>query len=163
MRGRYVALLVIVGAAVSCQPQPQQQEPTSLSQEDVVAIREFVASYRDVALAQDFEGLAAFYTADGVRNAPNAPPSEASPASLQAGYGGVTSFENAPEEIDGRGSLAYARGPYSITLAPEGAAESISDTGHYVAILRKQEDGRWLISYLIFNSDQPMPQPEAEE
>lgn len=161
MRGRYLALLVIVSAVVSCQP--QQQEPTSLSQEDVVAIREFVASYRDVALAQDFEGLAAFYTADGVRNPPNAPPSEASSASLRAGYGGVTSFENAPEEIDGRGSLAYARGPYSITLAPEGAAESISDTGHYVAILRKQEDGRWLISYLIFNSDQPMPQPEAEE
>ena len=161
MRGRYLALLVIVSAVVSCQP--QQQEPTSLSQEDVAAIREFVASYRDVALAQDFEGLVAFYTADGVRNAPNAPPSQASPASLQAGYGGVTSFENAPEEIDGRGSLAYARGPYSITLAPEGAAESISDTGHYMAILRKQEDGRWLISYLIFNSDQPMPQPEAEE
>ncbi len=161
MRGRYLALLVIVSAAVSCQP--QQQVPTSLSQEDVAAIGGFVASYRDVALAQDFEGLATFFTADGVRNPPNAPPSEASSASLQAAYGGVTSFENAPEEIDGRGSLAYARGSYSITLAPEGAAESISDTGHYVAILRKQEDGRWLISYLIFNSDQPMPQPEAEE
>lgn len=145
MRGGYLALLVIVSAVVSCQL--QQQEPTALSQEDIAAIREFVA----------------FYTADGVRNAPNAPPSEASPASLQAGYGGVTSFENAPEEIDGRGSLAYARGPYSITHAPEGAAESISDTGHYMAILRKQEDRRWLISYLIFNSDQPMPQPEAEE
>ena len=161
MRGRYLALLVIVSAAVSCQP--QQQEPTSLSQEDVAAIGGFVASYRNVALAQDFEQLATFFTADGVRNPPNAPPSEASSASLQAAYGGVTSFENAPEEIDGRGSLAYARGSYSITLAPEGAAESISDTGHYVAILRKQEDGRWLISYLIFNSDQPMPQPEAEE
>ena len=161
MRGRYLALLVIVSVAISCQP--QQQEPTSLSQEDVTAIREFAASYRDVALAQDFESLATFYTADGVRNAPNAPPSEASPASLRAGYGGVTSLENAPEEIDGRGSLAYARGSYSITLAPEGAAESISDTGHYVAILRKQEDGRWLMSYIIFNSDQPMPQPEAEE
>ncbi len=168
MRGPYLALLVIVSVAISCQP--QQQEPTSLSQEDVAAIRESVASYRDVALAQDFERLATFYTADGVRNAPNAPPSEASPASLRAGYGGVTSLENAPEEIDGRGSLAYARGRYSIIFvsrpippASEGEAESISDTGHYVAILRKQEDGRWLMSYLIFNSDQPMPQPEAEE
>ena len=161
MRGPYLALLVIVSVAISCQP--QQQEPTSLSQEDVAAIRESVASYRDVALAQDFERLATFYTEDGVRNAPNAPPSEASPASLRAGYGGVTRLENEPEEIDGRGSLAYARGSYSITLAPEGAAESISDTGHYVAILRKQGDGRWLISYLIFNSAQPMPQPEAEE
>ena len=161
MRGRYLALLVIVSAAVSCQP--QQQVPTLLSQEDVAAIGEFVASYRDVALAQDFEQLATFFTADGVRNPPNAPPSEASSASLQAAYGGVTSFENAPEYVDGRGSLAYARGSYSITLAPEGTAESIGDTGHYVAILRKQEDGRWLISYLIFNSDQPMPQPEAEE
>ena len=161
MRGRYLALLVIVSAAVSCQP--QQQEPTLLSQEDVTAIGELVASYRDVALAQDFEGLATFFTADGVRNPPNAPPSEASSAGLQAAYGGVTSFENAPGDIDGRGNLAYARGSYSITLAPEGAAESISDTGHYVAILRKQEDGRWLMSYIIFNSDQPMPQPEAEE
>lgn len=160
MRARHFALIAFAIAAVSCQP--PQQEPAALSDEDVAAIREVAESYRETALAQDFERLAGFYTEDGVRNAPNAAPAQASPASLRAAYGGVTEFENEPEEIEGRGDLAYARGPYSITVAPEGAPEPVSDTGHYVVILQRQEDGRWLISYLIFNSDRPMSQPESE-
>ncbi len=160
MRGAQLALLGITVAVISCQP--PRQEPVSLSEEDVAAIRELAASYRDAALAQDFETLAGLFTPEGIRNVPNAPPSTANPASLQAAYTGVTEFESAPEEIDGRGDLAYARGPYSITVTPEGAAEAVSDTGHYVVIVRRQEDGRWLISYLISNSDQPVPEAEEE-
>lgn len=161
MRAWKIAVPAVAIAAVSCQP--QAEAPASLSQEDVTAIREFAAAYRDAALAQDFESLAALYTPDGVRNPPNAPPAEASPSSLRAGYQGVTELENAPDRIEGRGDLAHARGSYSITVASEGVDAPISDTGHYVAILRKQEDGRWLMSYLIFNSDQPPPQAQAEQ
>ena len=128
MHVRKIALLALAVAAVSCQPQAEASAP--LSQEDVEAIREFAESYREAALAQDFETLTTLFTPGGVRNPPKAAPVEATASSLQAAYGGVTELRNAPDRIE--------------------------------AILRKQEDGRWLMSYLIFNSDRPLPQAQPE-
>ena len=49
------------------------------------------------------------------------------------------------------------RGAYSLTIQPEGAPESIRDTGKYIEIRRKQQDGSWLIAIDIWNSDLPLP------
>jgi hypothetical protein len=40
-------------------------------------------------------------------------------------------------------------------LNPPGAANPIRDRGKYIEIRRRQEDGSWLISRDIFNSNQP--------
>ncbi len=39
---------------------------------------------------------------------------------------------------------------------------SVSDTGKYVEIWRKEPDGSWLIDQVIRNSDLPLVAPEPE-
>ncbi len=35
--------------------------------------------------------------------------------------------------------------------------EPITDVGKFLAILRKQPDGSWLVSHAIYNADAPPP------
>jgi ketosteroid isomerase-like protein len=65
-------------------------------------------------------------------------------------------------EVVGASDHAVVRGVYSMTLMPPGATVAIADTGKYVELWRKQQDGRWLISWDIFNSDIPLPAPPAK-
>jgi hypothetical protein len=46
------------------------------------------------------------------------------------------------------------------TVVSEGAEEPITLIGKYVVIARKQEDGAWLWTLNIWNTDAPMPRPE---
>jgi ketosteroid isomerase-like protein len=74
----------------------------------------------------------------------------------------VTQFNQELVEIDGRDGLAYARGPYSITITMPTNPEPVSDRGKSLAILRKQEDGSWVIMIACWNSDLPLPQEDSE-
>lgn len=47
---------------------------------------------------------------------------------------------------------------YSITIAIEGQAQPVTDTGKCVAVVRKQPDGAWRLAALIWNSDRPLTQ-----
>ena len=110
--------------------------------------------------SEDSAAGAALYTEDAVLMPPNQPMvqgraaiqtwKEASPT--------FTEFNLTVEEIDGRGDLAFVRGTYSLTMELEGAPEPIQDTGKFLDILQKQEDGSWLIAVDIFNSDLPLPE-----
>jgi ketosteroid isomerase-like protein len=63
-------------------------------------------------------------------------------------------------DIDGMDGLAYDRGTWTWTGIPPGMTELITDTGKYLGIARRQEDGTWLWTAVIWNSDLPLPQPE---
>ena len=60
-------------------------------------------------------------------------------------------------DVSGYGDLAYAWGAYSATVEVPGMAELLQDIGKYLVVLRKEQDGQWLVSVAMFNSDQPMP------
>ncbi len=151
-------LAVLGVAAVACEPPPEN--PGALPSEDVAAIEDMVESYRLAVMARDWETAAAFYTDQGIRNAPNGPEVDVDSEELEEAYGALSAFDNPPEEIVGRGDLAYVKGSYSVTAEPEGASAPTEDEGKYVAILHKQDDARWRIAYLIFNSDRPPAEPE---
>jgi uncharacterized protein (TIGR02246 family) len=152
-----VALLAL--SAVACQPQAGP-----LSEEDVAAIQNHVAAHADTEGASDWAATAALYTEDALRMQPNEPAIQGR-AAIQAAFeswpGTITSLSVRAAEVDGRGDLAYARGPYSIIFTVEGVEEAMSDDGKFVAIFLKQEDGSWLTSRLIYNSDLPLPAPPA--
>ena len=57
------------------------------------------------------------------------------------------------------GCVAKIRG---FAIAVEGMEGSVSDTGKYVEIWRKEPDGSWLIDQVIWNSDLPLAAPEPE-
>ena len=154
---RMVPLAIVLIFAVSaCHPTAKQS--ARLSEEDVSAIRNLMDSYEQAVLAGDDEAAAAHWAEDVVRMPPNAPMIVGRAAMVdefRARTFTVTQFEQALEEIDGRDGLAYARGPYSITVSMPEVPEPISDTGKSLAILRRQKNGSWVITIACWNSDLP--------
>jgi uncharacterized protein (TIGR02246 family) len=149
--------------AIACQP-----EVGSLSEEDVAAIRDLCErEVVDALLAEDWALFAATFTEDAIRMPPNEPLHQGREAIrewAEAAWGPLTlaEFTQTMESIDGRGDLAYARGSYSATSEVPGLDEPVGDVGKVIAILHKQEDGRWLISVAIYNSDLPLPSTEEK-
>jgi len=160
-RSMLLAVLVLVVTSTACQPPVQEEASGALSDADIAAIRQVSETYRQAILAGDWTALSAVFTEDAVWMPPDQPAPEGR-AAIQEWFGPLTpltAFELTALETEGHGGFAYERGRYSITFPAEGMAESVSDTGKYVAILRKQPDGSWLRSLVIWNADQPLGPP----
>lgn len=135
-------------------------EVAGLSDEDVAAIKASTEAYVQAVSSKDWIAVAALYTEDAVFMPPNqtiVQGREAIQTWMEA-FPISTEFNLMAVEIDGHGDLAFVRGTLSITMASEGAPEPIKETGKYIEIRRKQQDGSWLIAIDIFNSDLPLPE-----
>lgn len=149
-------LPLVVLAASACQPAAVQ-----LSEDDMAAIRELGTSYARANLAKDADAVVAVYADDAMEM----PPNEATTvgkAAIRARYASwfqadVASIEFTitPAEIAGANGLAYARGTWTWTGVPPGMTEPVSEAGKHLAIARRQEDGSWLWTVAMWNSDPP--------
>ncbi|MDH5203197.1 MAG: SgcJ/EcaC family oxidoreductase [Nitrospirota bacterium] len=160
-----IPLVILLCFTFSCQQGEEVAEEAALSDEDVAAIKASTEAYVQAVKSEDFTAFAALYTEDAVLMPPNQPIVQGREAILTwaEAFPPLTEFSLSAVEIDGRGDLAFVRGTYSMTIALEGAPEPIQDTGKYIEIRRKQEDGSWLIARDIFNSDLPLPPPPEKE
>ena len=154
-----IPLTLLLCFAFSC-----QREAGPLSDDDVAAIKASTEAFIQAVRSEDVAARAALYTEDAVLMPPNQPMVQGLAAiqTWMEEFPAPTEFNLKAVEIDGRGDLAFVRGTYSMTIAPEGTLEPIQDTGKYVEIRRKQPDGSWLIAVDIFNSDLP-PAPQEKE
>jgi uncharacterized protein (TIGR02246 family) len=161
----FIPLVFLLCFTFSCQQGEEVAELEPLAAEDVAANRAVSDAFNQGARSGDRAAVAALYTEDAIIMPANQPLikgreaiqawHEASPA--------IEDFNLTIEDVFGRGDIAVVRGTYSMTIALEGAPEPIEDTGKYIEIRRKQEDGSWLIAIDIFNSDMPFPEsPEME-
>lgn len=122
------------------------------------AIRGHVARWLQLVKAKDAAGIAQLYTDDGAVMPPNAPIAKGRAAIQQtwASMMGTPGFELTfvPEQIivSSSGDMAFDRGTYSLTIAPDGTAQT--DTGKYVVVWRKI-GSEWKAAVDIFNSDLP--------
>jgi uncharacterized protein (TIGR02246 family) len=165
MRVHIVASVLLPVAVVfsSCQP-----GVGALSDEDVAAIRDLgEREIVEALLAEDWDHFVATFTEDAVRMPPNEPLHQGRETIrewAEANWGPLTltEFTQTMLSIDGRGDLAYVRGSYSATSEVPGFSEPVSDVGKVVAIMRRQDDGRWLIAVAIYNSDLPLAPMEGE-
>ena len=132
--------------------------PPRVTDKDQAAFRALDESFCKLALAGDFKTLVElFYTEDPLFMAPNAPAARGR-AQIEAALRALpplTAFTLQSDDMDGDYLIAYSRGRYSMTMAPPGAPP-IHDTGKFVVIYRKQDDGSWKVSRDIFNSDLPL-------
>jgi len=159
---RTILPFVLLGA-VACQP-----GAAPLTDADVTAIRSLGTSYAQAVLANDGDAIAALYAEDAIEMPPNMVTRSGKEA-IRAAYvseagSGVMASEFALTaiDVDGSGDLAYDRGAYSWTGTPPGMTEPMTETGKYLCIVRRQEDGSWLWSTVIWNSDNPPPPAEGE-
>ncbi|HEX9724908.1 MAG TPA: SgcJ/EcaC family oxidoreductase [Vicinamibacteria bacterium] len=171
IRAIYGSLVLVLFSLTACQPPAEEEspmpesemsemgEPAGLSPDDLAAIQATTQAWEDAALANDFEALAATYTQDAKLMPPNHDMVQGRAAiqDFMGTFPPITDMELDPIEVEGAGDIAYVRGNYKITMAPEGG-EPISDSGKYLEIRRKQSDGAWLLSHDLWNSDQPLPQ-----
>ncbi len=165
-----IPLVFLVCFTFSCQQgeevaEEAAAEVAALSDEDIAAIKALYDAWIPAVKSGDWDTAANLYTEDTIVMSPNQPlieGREAVKAFLEL-YPPIKEISFSPLEIDGYGDIAYVRGTYSLIILPEGAPEPIHDTGKYLEIRRKQEDGSWLLAIDIFNSDQPLPAPPKEE
>ena len=153
-------LLAVVVMLVACQP--PGGAPAELAVADKAAIDSIDHPFAPMAIKGDYAALVkAYYADDAVFLAPNMPAATGHPA-IEAAmhtFPPITAFTLRTEEIAGAGDLAYVRGHYTMTMSPPGMP-AVSDSGKYLEIWRKQGGG-WRVTRDMFNSDLPLPMPDA--
>jgi len=157
-----VAILSI--GALCC----QAGAPAALSDADRAAITKVTDDAVALAHATDKDWAAytrAYYAPDAVVMPPN--------TTAVKGHEAIASFfESFPLlsevkfdqiEVDGACGLVYVWGTYSLKMSPTDADTPTTDSGKYIEIWRKQEDGSWRVALDIFNSDLPLPAIETSQ
>ena len=76
---------------------------------------------------------------------------------LQAGA--ITLELNDDDKADASGDLGWHSGSFVV----KDASGAVIDSGNYLAVLRRQADGKWLLFRDTWNSDRPPPPPPAAE
>ena len=162
MRRLMLSLILCVCAA--CQP-----GDGPLTDGDVASLRELGQSYVRGFSANDAGAVAAVYAEGAVEMPPNLPARNgvhviraAYEAYFQSGAETVV-YTMTATEIDGIGGLAFDRGTWSWTGREEAGAELVTQTGKYLSIARRQVDGSWRYTSMIWNSDHPFEQPPPAE
>jgi uncharacterized protein (TIGR02246 family) len=126
----------------------------SLTEDDLAALRRATAEYRDAEAVNDWPAVTMLYTRDAIRLLPNGPTVQGRDgilAEFEARPARITAYDQQITAVDGCGDMAMVRGVFSYTAETDGRVAS--GTGKYIAIYRRQNDGRWLIQQDIFNFD----------
>ena len=131
---------------------------------DERAIREIEVEADKAAAAKDLDRYVSFYADDAALFFPNTPLVTGKDAirktwgALFATPGFSISFQPTKVEVSRGSDLAYCYGTYAMTMnGPKG--KPVTDKGKYVAVYKKQPDGKWKCVADIHNSDLPAPAP----
>jgi uncharacterized protein (TIGR02246 family) len=159
--GRAFVLVGAVALVACAQPAPSPTPPPDTRAADEAALRARISEWAAAAQAKDAAKFVSFYTEDAVVMMAGAPDISGLPA-IREGIGHMMqdpafalSFEPANVVVARSGDLAYETGPYSMTVTgPD--KKPATETGHYVAIWRKQADGTWKAAV-----DAPISDPPA--
>ena len=139
--------------------------------ENEAALNELLAKYLQAVNRGDADGLAVLYTEDAIRiNATSRPIEGRDNIRLFAAADYADNdwdIQLQVDESDYSGDLAFVRGTYAITLtSKEDGAVVYQEVGKWMDLMRRGEDGSWLIAREISNRDHApgqMPEPPAEE
>lgn len=127
---------------------------SGLSEADVSAIRKASEAYVKAALARDWDTWMKISTNDAVFMPPGSPflDTREKIRAFVDSFPPMSSFTATPLEFDGHADIAFVRGQYAFTAKPEGG-DTITDSGKYIELWKKQVDGSWKIFRDIWNSD----------
>jgi ketosteroid isomerase-like protein len=125
-------------------------------------------SWEQWTSAGQADSMAGQFVEDGYDLPPNAPPVHGR-ANIMAYYAqqasiGQTTVHVSVDDVMANGPLAVARGAYDLEIQPGPTApagmSAVADTGKWLGALR-QDNGKWLFTSLIWNSNIPLPPPPA--
>lgn len=150
-----VPALALVFPIAACQP--AGTSPPTFAAADETTIRGMLEQYAATVVAEDWPTHVGYYTADAVRMPPNEPMMQGHAAitAWATALPPVTGFTLTPQAIGGGGDMAYARGAFTLDLAPADAPQ-MNMVGKWEAIYQRQADGSWLCVSDIWNTDAPI-------
>lgn len=163
MRNRFMmvaALGAFLGAAAQLAAQQQEMASGALTKADIAAIQKVPQDWVAHAKMGHANVVAQLYAADAIELPPNAPAIKgrtAIEARIAESVAGMQDMTITSVETDGMLDLAFDRGTYAVTVLEEGMEEPLTINGKYIAILRRQSDGAWKLTRLIWNEDTPPP------
>lgn len=128
---------------------------------EVAKVQEFGTKYAAAMNVGDFERWMALWDADGVRMPPNQPRSiglEQIRATSKPDFDAFdfTGFEVYPSEIQVLGDWAFMHGLYEAAMTPKAGGDTLTFTGKYLSILKKQTDNSWKVYIDCFNGNEPL-------
>jgi uncharacterized protein (TIGR02246 family) len=129
----------------------QKQAAAGASDPDAVkkAIQADEKTWNEQFKANDTEGLVghyaddAFFVAPGVKAADGATAIRKVYADASSDKNFAISFASDKIDVAGSGDLAYARGHFSEKYTDPKSGKVINDSGSYVTVYKKQQDGSW--------------------
>ena len=167
-RARLMTACAAVMTLAVCQP--AAPAPERLSEADAIAIMDLAWRYADAVLAEDGPALSALYTEDAVLMPPYKDAIEGRSA-IEAAlarpetFAGGLSYWGITWSPDARGGgLVYDWGTYAVLFADsipddervpdlDTMPDSLAHAGKYLIVLRRQDDGSWLIAREIWTEE----------
>ena len=151
-----IILLSALLICISCEP----------AQEDNAAIRSAISAADEKFMGafnqSDAASLASFYTENAQLLPSNSDFVTGKQAIQDFWQGamdmGIKSAKLEIVEVEGMGGTAYEVGKYTLYAEDD----KMLDSGKYVVIWKKQEDGQWKLHRDIWNTSMPMPEKEQE-
>lgn len=136
------AFVLAVGG---CQEQASKADPAAIQ----AAIKADEKKWNDEFKAKDQEALIAHYADDAYFVAPGAKAANGSMEIRKAYSDGLNdqnfeiTFASDKVDVSASGDLAYARGHFTEKYTDPKTGKVMSDSGSYVTIYKKQQDGSW--------------------
>lgn len=151
-RSTLVMVTLLVAALSGCATQT-----TVFSDSDKAAIRTTIEEFTAAVNRGDHAAAASSYAENGVIMPPNGPAAEGRAAiqKVLEALGRPQAFSQPVVEIEGEGTLAYARVDYDLTMNPPNAKAPVNDKGKVLIVMRKEPDGTWRTIRGMFNSNLP--------
>jgi uncharacterized protein (TIGR02246 family) len=123
------------------------------------AIKDDLAQWQKDFAAKDVDKLASHYSDDVLVVNPGSPVLKGREAA-KTGYKGIVAdpafsltFEISGVEVAKSGDLAYAQGPFKMTMTDPATKKPIEDKGTYLEVYKKQADGSWKSAIDIGSSE----------
>ena len=145
-------LLLLFLLIISCNPSADYDS-------NILEIKKVNQKYLEFYNSGNYEGVASLHTEDAVVMPPNVPARigkdqimSAIKEEVDMGFTDLKFIEN---DIKIFGNLAYDEGSYSLNVKSEKGEVIDNDSGKYLVVWEKQNDGRWLMKKDIWNSDLP--------
>lgn len=133
-----------------------QNRINELSEEDINAIRELHAKTETAVFLNNWDDVLKYYTDDAIQIAPRERPVIGKKEIANRLYQLKFDFlerDNVIQEINGNNDIAYYWSTLTQKIQKENS-DSVSVSGaRMLRILKKQEDGTWLVSHDIWNYD----------
>ena len=160
MHTRAIPLVLLLAVLPACQTEGVEEEDAAAGQEmatadtmaagqDTAAVREAVDKLRqqwqDAANADSAAAVAAHYTRDAEYYSPaeNARGRQAIQEMFARTFPQASGLEITSDALQVSGDVAYGNGTFTQTVTMNGQEQSVE--GHWLAVLRRQPDGGWLI------------------